>query len=329
VNNPAKAIAGLIVAIALLITALSAAYIVPEGRQAIVTQFGRPIGHPVTQAGMHFKMPFIQAVQYVDKRILSWDGYPNQIPTRDKKYIIVDTTARWQIDDALKFIQTVQNERGAKARLDAILDAITRDTISNHNLVEAVRNTNSILDYIKEKQTESKRKLESGEILVAEEEEVTGEIENIQTGRENLSAMIAKKAAEELGPFGISIIDVQLRRIAYESSVEKKVYERMVSERKRIAEKIRSIGKGEKAKIQGKTSRDLQRINSEAYRQAQLIKGKAEAESIGIYARALSQDRKFYEFVRSMDAYKNSLKADTHFILSTDSAFLDLLKKKP
>src|SRR3989338_7644497 len=150
---------------ALLIVAVSSTFIVAEGRQAIITQFGRPIGAPVTEAGLHVKLPFIQAVQYVDKRILSWDGYPNQIPTRDKKYIIVDTTARWQIDDALKFIQTVQNERGAKTRLDAILDAITRDTISNHNLVEAVRNTNSILNYIDEKRIESKRKLDTGEIL--------------------------------------------------------------------------------------------------------------------------------------------------------------------
>jgi modulator of FtsH protease HflC len=318
------------IAILLVIVAtFSSAYILTEGRQAIITQFGRPIGEPVTEAGLHFKMPFIQNIQYVDKRILSWDGYPNQIPTRDKKYIVVDTTARWRIDDALKFIQTVQNERGAKARLDAILDAITRDTISNHNLVEAVRNTNSILDYIAEKRKESQRMLESGEILVAEEEEITGEIEQIETGRENLSSMIAAKAAKELEPFGISIIDVQLRRIAYEQSVEKKVYERMISERKRIAEKIRSIGKGEQAKIQGKTSRDLQRIDSEAYRQAQAIRGKAEAQSMKIYAQALSQDRKFYEFIRTMDAYKAAIKTDTKFILSTDSQFLEYLKKKP
>lgn len=308
---------------------ISSAYIVPEGRQAVITQFGRPIGNPVTEGGLHFKLPFIQAVQYVDKRILTWDGYPNQIPTRDKKYIIVDTTARWRIDDALKFIQTVQNERGAKARLDAILDAITRDTISNHNLVEAVRNTNSILDYIQERREESKRKLSKGEILVAEEEEITGEIEKILTGREALSGQIVKKAVEELKPFGISIIDVQVRRIAYEASVEKKVYERMISERKRIAEKIRSIGKGEQAKIQGKTSRDLQRIDSEAYRQAQLIKGKAEAEAIAIYARSMSQDPKFFEFVRTIDAYKKSFQEDTRVILSTDSQFLNLLKMKP
>ncbi len=327
--KPLITIGLVLLGVAVFLSAISAAYIVPEGRQAVVTQFGRPIGEPVTEAGLQFKVPFIQSVQYVDKRILSWDGYPNQIPTRDKKYIIVDCTARWQIDDALKFIQTVQNERGAKARLDAILDAITRDTISNHNLVEAVRNTNSILDYIKERELETKKKLESGEILVAEEEEVTGEIENIETGREALSALIAAKAATELKPFGISIIDVQLRRIAYEASVERKVYERMISERKRIAEKIRSIGKGEQAKIQGKTSRDLQRIESDAYRQAQEIKGKAEAESIGIYARSMAQDPRFYKFVRSMDAYKKALKADTQFILSTDSDFLELLKKSP
>jgi len=329
VNDVQKIVVLVALSLALVITALAAAYVVPEGRQAIVTQFGRPVGDPVTEAGVHLKLPFVQAVQYVDKRILTWDGYPNQIPTRDKKYIIVDTTARWQIDDALKFIQTVQNESGAKARLDAILDAIARDTISNHNLVEAVRNTNSILDYLEEQRIETKRKLESGEILVAEEEEITGEIEKIQTGRENLSGMIAKRAAEELAPFGISVIDVQLRRIAYEASVEKKVYERMVSERKRIAEKIRSIGKGEQAKIQGKTSRDLQRIESEAYGKAQLIRGKAEAEAISVTSRAYSQDRKFFEFVRTMDAYKKALKSDTQFILSTDSQFLDLLKKKP
>jgi len=312
-----------------MIALVSSAFIVPEGRQAVITQFGRPIGNPVTQAGLHLKIPFIQNVQFVDKRILSWDGYPNQIPTRDKKYIIVDTTARWQINDALRFIQTVQNERGAKARIDAILDAIARDTISNHNLVEAVRNTNSILDYIEKKAAESKRKLEQGEILVAEEEEITGEIEKITTGRENLSEMIAKKAAEELKDFGITVIDVQLRRIAYEESVEKKVYERMISERKRIAEKIRSIGKGEQAKIQGKTSRDLQRIDSDAYRKAQLVKGKAEAEAMGIYAHALSQDPKFFEFVRTMDAYKKSLGSDIEFILSTQSKFLDALKQRP
>jgi membrane protease subunit HflC len=322
-----KTLLGFFAAVVALVLLDASAYIVPEGQQAVVTQFGRPIGDSKVEAGYYFKLPFVQSVQLVDRRILTWDGYPNQIPTRDKKYIIVDTTARWQVVDALKFIQTVQNERGAKARLDAILDAVTRDTISDHNLVEAVRNTNQIIDYIQAQAVESKRKLEAGDIVVAEEEEIIGEIEKIQTGRENLSAYIGKKAAMELAPLGIRIIDVQLRRIAYEASVEKKVYERMTSERKRIAEKIRSIGKGEQAKIQGKASRDLQRIDSEAYRLAQQVRGKAEAEAMGIYARTLSQDEKFYEFNRTLEAYRVGLRENSHYIMSTASPFLRLLNR--
>lgn len=299
-------------------------YIVFEGRQVVVTQFGRPIGGPVTSPGLHFKTPFIQDVHYVDKRILTWDGFPNQIPTKDKKYIHVDTTARWKIVDALKFIQTVQNERGAKARLDAILDAITRNTISNHNLVEAVRNTNSILERI------AKRKLEDAKMVLAGivvEEEVTGEIAMIEVGRENLSSIISLQADKELREFGIEIIDVQLRRISYEKSVENKVYDRMISERQRIAEKIRSIGKGEKAKIEGRSARELQRIESEAYKTAELVKGKAEAKAIAIYAKAMQKDPKFYEFVRTMDAYKKSISAETQLILSSDTEFLSLFKQ--
>ncbi len=310
--DPVKPILGLVALIAAYVVMDSSFYVLPEGRQAIITQFGRPIGTPTTEAGMHLKLPFIQAVRYVDKRILTWDGYPNQIPTKDKKYIVVDTTARWRINEALKFIETVQDERGAKARLDAILDAATRDTISNHNLVEAVRNTNLIIDAAKK--------------IRENEDEVTGEIEKIEVGREHLSDMIAKRTNAEVKAFGIEIIDVQLRRISYETSVEKKVYERMVSERKRIAEKIRSVGKGEQAKIQGKTSKELQRIESEAYRKAQFVRGKAEAESTGIYARAMQQDKKFYEFTRTMEAYDASLAGDMRFILSTDGEFFELMK---
>jgi modulator of FtsH protease HflC len=325
--NQIKIIVLVAVVLVLVIGGLASAYVIPAGRQAVITQFGRPIGEPVTTTGLHFKLPFIQNVQYVDKRILSWDGHPNQIPTRDKKYIVVDTTARWRIDNALKFIQTVQTERGAKARLDGILDAVTRDTISNHNLVEAVRNSNAILDYIEERRKEIEEQLASGEILVAEEEEITGEIETIRTGREALSEIIAERAGVALKEFGITLIDVQLRRIAYEESVEQAVYQRMISERKRVAQKIRSIGEGERAKIQGTTSRDLQRIESEAYRRAQLIRGQAEAKATEIYARAFAQDPKFFEFMRTMEAYKNSLREDTNLILSSDSEFLNMMSK--
>ncbi len=296
----------------------SSAYVVIEGKQVIITAFGKPI-KAVTHAGLKFKIPFIQQVRTVEKRILSWDGYPNQIPTKDKKYIHVDTTARWKIIDPLKFIQTVQNERGAKARLDANLDAITRDVISNHMLVETVRNSNAILNQIEER-----KKIVKNKNTI--EEEITGEIEKIKIGREELSKMITEKADKELRQFGISIIDVQFRRISYQKSVERKVYDRMISERQRIAEKIRSVGKGEKAKIQGRLRKDMQAITSEAYKISQIIKGKAEAKAIKIYAKAFKRDPKFYEFTRKLEAYKKSIKEDTHLILSSDSEFLNLLK---
>ncbi|MBK23990.1 MAG: HflC protein [Halobacteriovorax sp.] len=303
----------------------SSFFVLKEGRQAIITRFGKPIGNPITKAGLHFKKPFLEEARFVDKRILSWDGFPNQIPTKDKKYIKVDTTARWRVVDALKFIQTVRNEDGAKARLDTILDSITRDVISNENLVEAVRNSNSIIKKTEEKREEIRRRKEKGEPVL--EDEVTVDIEPIQTGREELSSKIAVLADKELLNFGIKLIDVQLRRISYEKSVESKVYERMISERTRIAQKIRSIGQGEKAKIEGRRVKELRRIVSEAYRTSQVIRGKAEAKSTAIYAKSLGQDPKFYSFIRSMEAYKRSLRSNSRYLLSSDSEFLRFLKE--
>lgn len=293
----------------------SSIFIVPEDKQVVITEFGAPIGEPITKAGLHFKKPFVHEPRFVDKRILSWDGFPNQIPTRDKKYIMVDTTARWRVIDPLKFIQTVRDESGAKARLDTILDSSTRDVISKQNLVEAVRNSNKILDKIDEL-----RKQDG--IL---EEEVTGEIEKIEIGREQLSQEIIAIADKELTQFGIKLVDVQLRRISYEKSVEEKVFERMISERQRVAQKIRSIGQGEKAKIEGRISKDLETIKSEAYRQAQGVRGEGEAKASAIYAKTMGKDPKFFEFVRSIEAYENSLGAETRLILSSDSEFLKIL----
>ena len=318
---------GSISLIALIIAILivnSGFFIIHEGQQGIVTQFGKPVGEPITDAGVHFKTPFIQDVRFVDKRILSWDGFPNQIPTKDKKYIKVDTTARWKVVDALKFIQTVQNEQGAKARLDTILDGYTRDIISGHNLVEAVRDSNDILAVIKEKKETLKAKKARGESVL--EEEIGSEIEAIKIGREALSQMIVKQADKELETLGVKLIDVQLRRISYEESVEKKVYERMISERQRVAQKIRSIGKGEKAKIEGRISKDLKEIESLAYRKAEVIKGKGEAKATKIYADSLNRDPKFYEFIKTMETYRKSLKSDSKFILSSQSEFLKFLQ---
>ena len=300
-------------------------YVLDEGRQAIITQFGKPVGDPVTKAGLHTKTPFMQEVRYVDKRILSWDGYPNQIPTKDKKYIKVDTTARWRIVDALKFIQTVRNEVGAKARLDAILDSATRDVISNQNLVEAVRNSNSILDKINEKKKIMAKLKAEGKPII--EEEITGEIEKISLGREQLSEKIVESASIELKEFGIDLIDVQLRRISYEKSVESKVYERMTSERQRVAQKIRSIGKGEQAKIEGRLERDLREIESMAYKQAQILKGKGEAKAAAIYAKSLGQDPNFFEFIKTMEVYDDSISGKTKFIMSSNSELFKFFKE--
>ena len=306
-----------------IITIKKFIFILPEGRQAIVTEFGKPVGDPKTEAGLHFfSKPFIQDVRYVDKRILNWDGDPNQIPTKDKKFIKVDTTARFRIVNARTFIETVRDKRGAKARLDTILDSATRNVISGHNLVEAVRDSNRIIDINKEKEEAAKNNTE--EVI---EEEITGEIEEIFVGREKLSQLIVEKADKELGELGIKLIDVQLKRISYEKSVETKVYERMISERQRIASKIRSIGSGERAKIEGRLEKDLRRIKSEGYRRAQEIKGKAEAKAAKIYANTYNKDPKFYEFMKSMDVYKKVIKnGDSKVITTTDSEFFKFLK---
>jgi membrane protease subunit HflC len=329
-----------VVAFVLTISLYSSAFLIYEGRQAVITQFGKPL-RVVKQPGLHFKMPFIQDVREIDLRILSWDGFPNQIPTKDKKYIEVDTTARWKITDPLKFIQTVQNENGARSRLDAILDGITRDVISGNNLVEAVRNSNDIFGVIEGKQKaaeeaaakDAKDKADANEDgssitkqALEEPDEISGEIEKVNIGREELSRLIVEKAAAELQPLGVELIDVQLKRISYEDNVEKKVYDRMISERQRIAEKIRSYGKGEKAKIKGKTEKNLQTIQSEAYREVQAIKGSAEAKAFKIYADALGRDPSFFRFIRTLEAYEKSLPSESRLILSSQSKFWQVLK---
>lgn len=313
----------LIVLFVAFVVAKTSLFIVDEGRHAIVVQLGNPVGNPISAAGLYFKLPFIQEVRFVEKRILSWDGDPNQITTKDKKFIGVDTTARWRIVDPLLFIKKVQNEYGARSRLDAVLDSKTREAISNHNLVEAVRNTNNIFEELES----LKNNQSQGDI----EEEVTGEIERVEVGREKISQIIAESASKDLLDLGIEVVDVQLRRISYEKSVERKVYERMISERNRIAEKIRSIGQGEKAKIEGRLSKDLQRIQSEAYKTSQIIRGKGEAESIAIYAKALTKDPQLFEFLRTMEAYKKTFKnrkKPAQFILSDNAKFLKFLSEE-
>ena len=301
----------LIVVVAVLFLT-GAIYIVPETKQVVITQFGMPIGEPVTKAGLHFKVPFIQRAQYFDKRLLEWDGDPNQIPTRDKKYIWVDTTARWKIVDALKFLQSVGSERGAQARLDDIINSATRDVITSSPLVETIRNSNRILDQ------------ETGEELVAIAEEA---LERIAAGRQELEAEILKKSDELAPQYGIEIVDVRIKRINYVEEVRKKVYDRMISERKRAAEQYRSEGRGKSAEIQGQMEKELKVITSEAYKTAQGIRGKADAEAIAIYAESYNNDPEFYSFLKTLETYDNTVDSQTTVILTTDGDYYKYLKE--
>jgi len=278
----------------------------------VLTQFGKPVGKPVVEPGLNFKIPFIQVAHAFDKRLLPWDGDPNQIPTLDKRYIWVDTTARWRIVDALKFMQSVGTEAVAQARLDDLIDSATRDVISNLRLVEAVRNSNNIID--------RKDAIESDtndlEMVVYD-----SELETIKVGREELSRRILKLASENMADMGIQLIDVRIKRITYVNEVLKKVYERMISERKRAAEQYRSMGQGKKAGIEGRMAKELEEIQSEAYKKAQDIQGKADAEATRIYAEAYNQDPEFYSFLRTLNAYRTVVNDRTSLILSSDSDF--------
>ena len=302
-----------VVLITLVIAAFGsgALFIIDETKQAVITQFGKPVKEPITSAGLHFKTPFIQQAHYFEKRLLDWDGDPNQIPTKDKKYIWVDTTARWKIIDSLKFLQSVGNEMGAHSRLDDIINSATRDAVTSHLLVEAVRNTNRIL--------ETK---ELGEDVIVGEEA----LERLELGRQQLTRTILEKVKVLAPQYGIEIVDVRIKRVNYVEDVRNKVYDRMIAERKRAAEKYRSEGLGKSAEIQGQVGKELKLITSEAYRQAQGIIGKADAEAISIYAGAYSQDAEFYSFLKTLETYKNTIDENSTIILTTDSDYYKFLK---
>ncbi|RKY33856.1 MAG: protease modulator HflC [Candidatus Omnitrophota bacterium] len=286
-------------------------FVVNEYEQAIVTQFGRPVGEPLKKAGLYFKLPFVQKVNYFEKRILEWDGYPTQIPTKDKKYIWVDTTARWKINEPLKFFQSVYNERGAQARLDDIIDAAVRDLVTSHNLIEIVRNSNRLLE---------EAKIEKTDFVEA------SALERVSWGRGKLREEILKRAQEITPKYGIELVDVRIKRVNYVEEVRRKVYDRMISERKRAAERYRSEGRGKKAEIEGQTEKELKKILSSAYKTAQKIKGEADKEATKIYATAYSKDPEFFAFLKSLSAYSESIDEDTTLILTTDSEYLKYLK---
>ncbi|MBU0534318.1 MAG: protease modulator HflC [Candidatus Omnitrophica bacterium] len=303
----------LMVAVILVIIAFisGALFIVDESQQVVITQFGKPIGNPIVAAGLHFKKPFIQQIHYFEKRILDWDGDANQIPTQDKKYIWVDTTARWKIVDALKFLQSVGNEMSAHSRLDDIINSATRDVITNHLLVEAVRDSDRIL--------ESKEL--GADAIFADEA-----LERISVGRQQLTRVILEKAKILAPQYGIEIVDVRIKRVNYVEDVRNKVYDRMISERKRAAEKYRSEGQGKSAEISGQVGKELKLITSDAYRQAQGIVGKADAEAINIYAQSYSLDPEFYAFLKTLETYQKTIDENSTIILTTDSDYYKYLK---
>ena len=307
-------ILGIFVVLVILVIAVfgsGALFIVDETKQVVITQFGKPVGQPIISAGLHFRTPFVQQAHYFEKRILNWDGDPNQIPTKDKKYIWVDTTARWKIIDALKFLQSVGNEMGAHSRLDDIINSATRDAVTNHLLVDAVRDSNRIL--------ESK---ELGEDAIFADEA----LERIEVGRQQLTRTILEKTKVLAPQYGIEIVDVRIKRVNYVEDVRNKVYDRMIAERKRAAEKYRSEGQGKSAEISGQVGKELKQITSEAYRQAQGVVGKADAEAINIYAQAYSQDPDFYSFLKTLETYQKTIDEKSTIILTTDSDYYKYLK---
>lgn len=294
------------------ITLLGSVFVVDETEQVVITQFGKPVGDAVVDPGLNFKLPFIQTANFFEKRYMEWDGDPNQIPTKDKKYIFVDTYARWQIVDPLQFFKRLRNELGAQSRLDDILDGETRDFIANHNLIEAVRTSN-------------RQPLSSGVIS----EMIGDSLEQIDVGREKVQAMILQAANEQTADLGIKIMDFRLKRINYVEDVRTQVYERMKSERYRIADKFRSEGQGEASRINGEKERELKSIQSEAFREAEEIKGRADGEAASIYSQAYNKSaasRSLYSFMKSMDTYEKTFDEKTHVILSTDSELYKYLK---
>jgi membrane protease subunit HflC len=299
--SPRSLVIGAAFALLGLITLSSALYTVAETEQVIITQFGQPIGGAITEAGLHTKMPFAQEANVFEKRWLEWNGNANQVPTRDKKYIGIQTYGRWRISDPLLFFQRLRDERRAQSRLDDIIDGETRNVIASHDLIEVVRTTNRAFE----------RAEEVEDIMEAES------MRQIELGRDKLTRKILKQVQHVVPDYGIELVDIQVQRVNYIESVQTKVFERMISERKRIADRHRSEGQGKSAEIRGKKERELKVIESEAYRKTQEIMGRGDAEAATIYANAYNNNRELYRFLKTMETYRSSIDKETWLVLST------------
>jgi membrane protease subunit HflC len=302
----------IILAVAVIAVTFSGVFILDETQQAIVTQFGKPVGQPRTEPGMNFKVPFIQKVQYFDKRFLEWDGDVNQVPTKDKTFILVDCYARWEITDPLQFFIRLRDERSGQSRLDDILDGETRNAVAGHDLLELVRSTNRdpevVEDYMQEMEM----------------------LETIKVGRSKIEEQVLARANQRTSDLGIRILDFRFKRMNYAEEVRDRVYERMISERNRIADQFRSEGQGEARKIEGDKERDLALIKSEALMESERIRGRADSTATAIYARAYNRtqaSRDLYGFLKSMEVLEKSIDDQSSIILSTESDLYRYLKK--
>jgi len=302
-----------VLALTVLLVVAGTFYSLEEGQQAVIVQFGRPVGQPVTEAGLHVKLPFVQDVRRFEKRLLIWDGDPNQIPTKGREFIWVDTTARWRIADAKKFLESVATEAGARSRLDDIIDSVVRDQVSASELVELVRSASW--------------EVPPGEILEEVPAEVREELKKqVTRGREEITRVILTEARKIIPQYGIELVDVRIKRLDYVESVREKVYARMISERKRIAARFRSEGEGRSAEILGTMEKELRQIRSTAYRRVQEVRGKADAEATRVYGNAYNRDPEFYAFSRTLEAYKEGQNKNSTLILTTNSDYYRYLK---
>ena len=291
-------------------------YTVNQAEQVILTQFGRPVGDPVTEPGLHTKLPFVQEVHRLDKRFLEWDGAPVAIPTKDKTYIRVEAFARWRIKDPKTYFVRMRDERSAQSRLEDIIGSETRNAVARNDLIEIVR-------------TDPARKASKDESLKTDGPGAVGVLPAIRVGRQRIETEITQEAAKKLSEFGIELLDFRLKRVNYNPDVLDRIYSRMISERQQIAQRFRSEGEGEAAKIAGQRERDLSEIQSGAYLKAQQIRGEADAKASETYAKAFNEDPRaaeFYNFVKTMETYRNSMSKDTMLLLSTDSDYFRWLK---
>ena len=312
-KNSKQTVIGILAA-AIVVSLFSAFYLIEEGQQAVIVQFGRPVGETVTEAGLHMKIPFIQEVRRFEKRLLIWDGDPNQIPTKGREFIWVDTTARWRIADARKFLENVATEEGAQSRLNDIIDSVVRDQVSSSELVELVRSASW--------------KVPGEEVLHEVPAEQEKELKKqITRGREEITRTILAEARRIIPQYGIELVDVRIKRLDYVESVREKVYARMISERKRIAAQFRSEGEGQSAEILGTMEKELRGIRSTAYRRVQEIRGKADAEATRIYAESYSRNPEFYAFLRTLELYGEGSNKNSVAILTTDTDFYRYLKE--